>query len=171
MPNRRDFLRAAGALSVPLILPRLCLSDPPSDRLSHACIGADGMGWGDMQSLSSHEKIEIVAICDVDTSRMAKAAERFPQARQYQDWRELLDTEADRIDSVNVTVPDHMHAPISMAAIMAVPLSRTRAAVRCRASCRIREPQAGGGAGHSDSSVAANILSSGVLKSVIVCHR
>ena len=48
---------------------------------------------------------------------MEKATERFPQARRYQDWRELLEAEADRIDSVNVSVPDHMHAAISMSAI------------------------------------------------------
>ena len=41
-----------------------------------------------------------------------RGGERCPNARNYTDWRELLDKEGDKIDSVNVTVPDHMHAPI-----------------------------------------------------------
>ncbi len=77
------------------------------------------MGWSDLQNLASHDNIEIVALCDVDTARMEKAAAKFPKARRYQDWRELLREEGDRIDSVNVTVPDHMHAPITMAALRA----------------------------------------------------
>ncbi|MGY8688076.1 MAG: Gfo/Idh/MocA family protein, partial [Verrucomicrobiales bacterium] len=88
-------------------------------KVSHACIGTDGMGWGDLESLSSHPNIQITAICDVDTARMEKAKAKFPQARRYQDWRELLQKEGDKIDSVNVTVPDHMHAPITLAALRA----------------------------------------------------
>lgn len=41
---------------------------------------------------------------------------KFPDVNVYQDWRELLDKEKS-IDSVNVTVPDHMHAPIAMSAL------------------------------------------------------
>lgn len=93
------------------------MANPATSKLCHACIGADGMGWGDMNSLASHPGTEIVAICDVDTARMEKAAAKYPQARRYQDWRELLEKEGDKIDSVNVSVPDHMHAPIAMAAL------------------------------------------------------
>ena len=115
--QRREFLGASAAVAAPWIVPASVFANPPSDRLTHACIGCDGMGWSDLQSLVSHERIEIVAICDVDVARQAKAAERLPQARRYQDWRELLSAEGDRIDSINVAVPDHMHAPISMSAI------------------------------------------------------
>ncbi len=115
--NRRELLRSAAVLSTPWILPQSLLAQSPNERLNHACIGVDGMGWGDLGSLASHPRIQIVAICDVDVARMEKAAARFPQARRYQDWRELLAMEEDRIDSVNVSVPDHMHADISRSAI------------------------------------------------------
>ena len=117
--NRRSFLKASTAVAAPWVVPSTVFSNPPSDRLVHACIGVDGMGWSDLSSLASHRKIQIVAICDVDLARLGRATERLPQARRYQDWRELLATEGDRIDSVNVTVPDHMHAPISLAALQA----------------------------------------------------
>lgn len=86
-------------------------------KLRHACIGTGGMGWSDLQSLHSHPELEIVALCDVDANNLAKAAEVVPGARRYRDWRELLDKEDGRIDSVNVTTPDHMHAPIAITAL------------------------------------------------------
>jgi predicted dehydrogenase len=116
-PNRRSFLKAAAAASAPMFIPGSVLASSPNGKLNHACIGVDGMGWGDLNSLASHDRLQVVAICDVDVSRMEKATARFPQARRYQDWRELLEGEADRIDSINVSVPDHMHAAISMSAI------------------------------------------------------
>jgi predicted dehydrogenase len=48
---------------------------------------------------------------------MAAAAKKHPKARKYQYWRELFEKEGDNIDSVNVTTPDHMHAPITMTAL------------------------------------------------------
>ena len=43
--------------------------------------------------------------------------DRFPKARVYQDWRELLKKESGRLDSVNVSTPDHMHALQAMEAM------------------------------------------------------
>jgi predicted dehydrogenase len=45
------------------------------------------------------------------------AAKEAPGARLYTDWRELLEKEGDKIDSVNVSVPDHMHFAIAYSAI------------------------------------------------------
>jgi predicted dehydrogenase len=116
-PDRRTFLKAAAAASAPLFVPGSVLANSPNGKLNHASIGTDGMGWSDLTSLATHDRLQVVAICDVDVSRMERAATRFPQARRYQDWRELLEAEADRIDSINVSVPDHMHAAISLSAI------------------------------------------------------
>jgi predicted dehydrogenase len=60
---------------------------------------------------------QIVAICDIDEARLAKASEAFPKAKKYLDWRKLL--EQDNIDAVTVSTPDHMHAPVAMSAIQA----------------------------------------------------
>lgn len=85
----------------------------------HACIGVGGMGWNDFNQMKSHGKTKVVAICDVDSDRLARALKEVPDARAYTDWRELMAKEGDRIDSVNVTVPDHMHFPIAMTAVQA----------------------------------------------------
>ncbi|MHC4170481.1 MAG: Gfo/Idh/MocA family protein [Planctomycetota bacterium] len=116
--NRRQFLKISlGAGLGTVVLPKTISAGSPNGRIQHASIGVGGMGWGDIQQIGSHPNVEIAAICDVDTSRMAAAAKKFPNARRYQDWRELLDKEGDKIDSVNVSTPDHMHAPITMTAI------------------------------------------------------
>jgi len=75
------------------------------------------MGWGDLQNFMQHPKVEIAALCDVDSQNLAKAANAAPRARLYSDWRELLSKEGDKIDSVNVSVPDHMHFAIAYSAI------------------------------------------------------
>jgi predicted dehydrogenase len=117
--SRRQFLRTStlSALAASAY-PHLGLqATSPATRLQHACIGVGGMGWPDLQAISSHPRVQIVALCDVDHNHLNHAAKAFPEARTYTDWRELLDQEGDRIDSLNVTVPDHMHFPIALRAI------------------------------------------------------
>ena len=118
--TRREFLKgSAGAGLGTAAFPCFLSAKAPNSRIQHASIGVGGMGWADVRQIGSHPDVEIVAICDVDTARMAAAAEKFPNARRYQHWQELLDKEGDRIDSVNVTTPDHMHALITMSALNA----------------------------------------------------
>ena len=42
--------------------------------------------------------------------------EHVPKAKRYQDYREMLDKQKD-IDAVVVATPDHMHAPVALAAM------------------------------------------------------
>ena len=44
------------------------------------------------------------------------AAEAFPKAEKFRDYRKLLD-QANTFDAVSVSTPDFMHAPISLAAM------------------------------------------------------
>ncbi len=117
--NRRQFLTAATAGSAFMIVPRRVLGGPgfqaPSDTLNIAGIGVAGMGSADLKDMESEN---IVALCDVDWNYASKTFERYPNAKRYKDFRVMLDTQKD-IDAVVVATPDHMHAPISMAAIKA----------------------------------------------------
>ena len=112
---RRHFLRALGA--VPLAAPALLRAAAPNGKLQHACIGTGGMGAVDLDNFRQHPRVEIVALCDVDAQFLKAAAAKVPGARLYRDWRELLAAEGDRVDSLNVTVPDHMHFAIAYRAI------------------------------------------------------
>ena len=62
----------------------------------------------------------IVALCDVDWARAADTFKKFPDARRYRDYREMLKKEKS-IDAVMIATPDHVHAP---AAIMAMRLGK-----------------------------------------------
>jgi predicted dehydrogenase len=117
--TRRKFLSMATTASIvaPLILRSSARAASPNSKLNHACIGVGGMGWGDLQNFKKHPNLEIVALCDVDQNNLKKAAEAVPGARTYTDWRELLKAEGSKIDSVNVTVPDHNHFIIAIHAI------------------------------------------------------
>ena len=70
----------------------------------------------DIGSLTASKHLKLVAVADVDLRRTAEVKKLFPDVSVYQDWRELLDKEKD-LDSVNVSTPDHMHAPITMRAM------------------------------------------------------
>src|SRR5208283_5801503 len=119
--SRRQFLRTAAVagLAAPFIS---CRSARPraiaaNEKLHHACIGVGGMGWVDLHNFLEHERLQIVALCDVDSNTLDKAAKEVPGARLYSDWRELLEKEGDRIDSINAAVPDHTHFSIAYSAI------------------------------------------------------
>lgn len=116
--TRRRFLQTTAAVATTSLLatrPRRTLG--ANGKLNHAAIGVGGMGRNDLNTIASHGEVHIAAICDVDRNHLNNAKKRYPEARVYTDWRELLDKEGDRIDSVNVSVPDHMHAIIGLAAV------------------------------------------------------
>ncbi|MGK0188890.1 MAG: putative dehydrogenase [Verrucomicrobiales bacterium] len=116
--SRRRFLKGAAstAFAAPFVTSGL-RADPPSGKLNHASFGAGGMAGADIGSLSSSPHFHLAAVADVDTIRLDALKKKFPDVRCYQDWRELLEKEGDKIDSVNVSTPDHMHGPIGMTAL------------------------------------------------------
>jgi predicted dehydrogenase len=115
--SRRSFLQqlAAGATAAPFIT-RGLLAQSPNGKIHHATFGAAGMAWSDVTAIAEHPAVTVVAACDVDLSRTTEFRKKFPNARIYRDFRELLDTEKD-LQTVNVSTPDHMHAPIAMTAM------------------------------------------------------
>lgn len=126
--TRRKFLtNTATAGAGLLILPRHVLGGQghtaPSDRLNIAGIGAAGKGYSDLAFCSGYDKKtgntldNIVALCDVDDSQMAKSAALYPKAKRFRDYREMFDQMSDQIDAVIVSTPDHMHAVQAMAAM------------------------------------------------------
>jgi predicted dehydrogenase len=116
--SRRHFLKtlAATGLSAPF-LARGWAARSPNSVLRHASFGSAGMAWSDLTEFSRHKSFELVAVAEVDLNRTEELRKKFPQARIYQDWREMLSEEGKRIDSVNVSTPDHMHAVMGMSAM------------------------------------------------------
>jgi predicted dehydrogenase len=105
---------AAAGLAAPFIFRAHAAA--PSETIYHASFGANGMALADINSLTVSQYLQLVAVAEVDLKRIAEVKKRFPDTKIYQDWRELLDKEK-RLNSVNVSTPDHMHAPITMRAM------------------------------------------------------
>ncbi len=118
--TRRAFARrAATAAAAFAIVPRYVVAGagqtPPSERLNIAGIGVGGMGAGDIGAVAPSNNI--VALCDVDTRRAADTLKKFPDAKQYRDFRKMFDEMEKNIDAVIVATPDHTHAVAALAAI------------------------------------------------------
>jgi len=89
-----------------------------NERLRVAAIGVSGKGWSDHTSVAKSPYVEIVTICDIDEGPnfLGRGAKQYPNANRQTDWRKVLDKPQD-IDAVIVSTPDHMHAPITLAAL------------------------------------------------------
>ena len=88
----------------------------PNERIAVAGIGLGNQGNTDTKEVSKFA--DMVAICDVDETRLNAAGEkRFPKAKRYTDFRKMLDEMGKSIDAVTVSTPDHIHAPAALMAM------------------------------------------------------
>ncbi|HEX7858774.1 MAG TPA: Gfo/Idh/MocA family oxidoreductase [Verrucomicrobiae bacterium] len=111
--SRRQFLRSTSAIAAStFFIPRLSGTESANEKLNVAVIGVANQGEYNLKNVASQN---IVALCDVDAKLLAKAAEKFPQAKKFSDFRRLID-EKD-IDAIVIATPDHTHAVATMAAL------------------------------------------------------
>jgi len=87
-----------------------------NQKLNIACVGTANQA---RFSIGNVSRENIVAICDIDSNYLNRAKKDFPKARAYADYRELIESEGDKIDAVTVAIADHNHAPASIRAIRA----------------------------------------------------
>lgn len=109
--NRRSFIKTGAAVGAGFwaaggVAPRESLS--AIEEIRFGCIGVGGKGSSD--STDAGRAGKIVAICDIDEDNLAKKAQREPDAKQYHDFRKMLEEMGDSIDAVTVSTPDHTHA-------------------------------------------------------------
>lgn len=115
--NRRHFLQTTLATTATIGFPAVVKSASPNSTLQVGAIGVGGMGGRTIQSVASHDKVRVTAICDVDSKYLAAASELFPDASQHRDWRAMLADAADQFDAVTIGTPDHMHAAPAVTAL------------------------------------------------------
>ena len=153
--SRRDFLRTSvqlgAALAVPnVIASRLLGSNAPGNRIRVGQIGCGRIAQvHDMPGVLASDLADYAAVCDFDSPRVqdGKAFEKYcrehsrpiPAVSTYGDYRELLGRTD--IDAVVISLPDHWHAQMAMAAIAAgkdiylqKPITMTLAGIVVRAA-------------------------------------
>jgi predicted dehydrogenase len=133
--TRRRFLQSAAlAGAAPLLLTRSALAQEkraaPSERITTAHIGVGVMGGALLGVFLGKSEVQVLAVCDVDTTRREAAKtrveEQYAEAKKsgtykgctaYNDFREIL--ARDDIDAVVIATPDHWHAIIAIEAAKA----------------------------------------------------
>lgn len=132
--SRRTFVHqsatAAAALAAPLVLPaRLFGATAPSNRVRVGHIGAGRIAQShDMPGVADSGLADVVAVCDLDARRAASGKARverlyggraapLPRIDVYGDYHELL--ARPDVDAVTVSIPDHQHAEVALAALYA----------------------------------------------------
>jgi predicted dehydrogenase len=111
--SRRAFLRNGTLIAAaPFFISKLRAGESANDKLNIGAIGIGGRGGEDLNGCASQN---IVAICDVDDNIIESVGKKFPSAKKYNDFRQLLDQKD--IDAVVVGTPDHTHAVATVAAL------------------------------------------------------
>lgn len=127
--TRRTFLKTSALLSAPFILPsRIWAAETkPNERLVMGFIGMGKQSRGLLSSFMHNRRAQVVAVCDVDSTRRTDAQQRVNEyytanpekgtadCAAYIDFRELVARED--IDAVCIATPDHWHAIQTIAAL------------------------------------------------------
>ncbi len=101
----------------------------PSNRITVAVIGTGNQGIGDLKSFMKDERVQVVAVCDVNRespgywdgavggsapakrivdAHYAAQDPKYKGCQEYSDFREVL--QRSDIDAVEIATPDHWHA-------------------------------------------------------------
>jgi len=70
-----------------------------------------------LPSLKKLDGVELVALCDRDSEKAARVAQKFGVEHAYARFEDLLAD--DTIDAVDITTPNYLHAPMAEAALEA----------------------------------------------------
>lgn len=116
IPNRRDFLQqilCAASLGI-VSTDRASANDSTAsrDKLNIGVIGVGNRGASNIAEIKSEN---IAALCDVDRHYLDTMSSRYPAAKTYADFRELL--EQPELDAVLISTPDHTHYHAAMLAM------------------------------------------------------
>lgn len=115
--KRRHFLTSTGTTAAAFtILPAgSARTYAANEKLNIVSIGAAGRAASDIAEVAATENI--VGLADVDWDHAAGTFKKYPKAKQFKDYRRMLEEMDDSIDAVIVATPDHHHFHASMAAI------------------------------------------------------
>lgn len=153
----------------------------PNEKLNLAAIGAGGRGPIDLDAAAAGFE-NVVALTDVDFARGVPGFTKWPKAKRYKDFRQMLDKQANEIDGVVITTADHMHATCALACMqlgkhvfVEKPLTRTTWEALLLRDAAAKYPkvatQMGNqGYSHDATRVACEIIWSGEIGDITEVH-
>lgn len=80
-------------------------------------VGIVGTGWGQLQieSFKRAHDYQVVALCDIDQTRMNDVAKKYKIEQTYSDYRDLVGRR--EVDLVSIAAPPDLHQAMTQAAI------------------------------------------------------
>lgn len=108
MTNRRSFLKKSGLAVSALGFPNILTAQNAGEKLKIGLIASGGKGGAHISQILGAGDI-VTAFCDVDKNAWGGATKHWPDAKGYQDYRQLFDKEMKNFDAVMVATPDHHH--------------------------------------------------------------
>jgi predicted dehydrogenase len=88
----------------------------PREKLRVGIVGC-GIAIFHLEGFEKEPRAEVLALAGLDTDRCLSLQERFKVPRLYREYQELL-ADPD-IDAITVAVPNHLHKPVTLAALEA----------------------------------------------------
>lgn len=130
MSSRRSFLRNTGIAAAGIGLGQFSSAKAftaqrynrisgAGKKVNLACIGIGNRGGAIIKEFDRTGFANIVALCDVDmgAKHTQEIIARYPNAKQFKDFREMFSKMGNEIEAVSVGTPDHSHFAISMMAM------------------------------------------------------
>jgi predicted dehydrogenase len=122
--KRRRFVKTVSSAALGLIAPRapLFARGSSTEKVVVAVMGLNGRGSVLAKVFAKSPNAVVAAVCDVDSTVLAKAAAAVGEAQGKQvksigDFRRALDDKS--IDALVIAAPDHWHAPAAILAMSA----------------------------------------------------
>ena len=67
------------------------------------------------EKLEKSNDVKIVALCDINEERLQEASKRFPGAKLYTSYREMIESE--ELDAVDICTPNNIHSEAAVFAL------------------------------------------------------
>jgi predicted dehydrogenase len=182
--SRRELLQAAGATALSAAVPQAVHGATAPSALRVALIGTGGICGYDAPEIASHKDARVVAVCDPDRTRRDAFGTQYgvAESRRFADYRAVIQGLRGEVDAVYCGTPDHMHAPVALAALEAglhayvqKPLARGVGEVRTLARAAAKRPKLATQMGiqiHADTAYRSAVawLQAGVIGKVVAVH-
>ena len=85
-------------------------------KLGYAVLGL-GIGMAHADAAYASDRADLVAVCDLNEKKLAKAAKKYAGVTTYTDFEELL--KDDRVECISICLPSAMHADFAVRAMEA----------------------------------------------------
>ncbi len=123
IPRRKFLAASVAALGIAPMTWLRAQNSSPNDEIAIAIIGLGAMGSSNMSNFLNIQGVRVVAVCDVDSQKLAEAKAvvdgkyQNTDCKTFAQYRDLLQLPG--LDAVCICTPDHQHARIGIDAASA----------------------------------------------------